>query len=591
MFYFFSKYEILYLTIFFLKYFSKIHIYEEILKITLDEVIKTNENIIENKNYVDVKYDTKRMREKQGHNMDNMPSINQITKINNIDEMPSTHQITQINNVDNIIIDKIPSTNQITLTTQDTIYTICNLANIQRSLGFYIRAEKWFKLAIQIYPNFIYVRERYANLLHEMKCVQQAKLMLESVLDIEPYRLGTMLQLGNLLTSTNQLAKAETVFRDVIRIHNFIGGFVNLGNVLRKRKDFKNSMLAYDGALQIDPNNGFVHNNKGTLLRDLGFIQEAEFSFLQAVKLNPKFINAYVNLGSLYIDMKRFNCAIKFCRKAILLDPNHSLCIANLANSYQHICDWTSLELLMPRVLEVTKKSILNGETPTINPHLSLSLDFTPELRLEIANLYAKRAHVDAYNETSNRIVSKNSVSTTTSKERRWRIGYISSDFADHPLAHLTVNLFAYHDKTKFEIFCYALTKSDESRWRRQIEKSLHHFVYIGHLSYQKAAQEIKNDNIDILINLNGYTFGNRNEIFAMKPATFQCNYMGFPASFGGDYIDFIVTDRITSPEELSHLYTETLLYMYILFIFNFLSIFFFYKNFVPNDFFLKYFS
>ena len=95
-------------------------------------------------------------------------------------------------------------------------------------------------------------------------------------------------------------------------------------------------------------------------------------------------------------------------------------------------------------------------------------------------------------------------------------VGYVSSDFGNHPLSHLMQSVFKYHDSSKYEITCYALCASDHSSWRCAIEKDVENFKDISLLHASDAAQLIYNDGIHILINLNGYTKGAKNEIFAL---------------------------------------------------------------------------
>eukprot|EP01029_Cantina_marsupialis_P031244 TRINITY_DN8906_c0_g1_i1.p1 TRINITY_DN8906_c0_g1~~TRINITY_DN8906_c0_g1_i1.p1 ORF type:complete len:1095 (+),score=304.88 TRINITY_DN8906_c0_g1_i1:527-3811(+) len=147
-------------------------------------------------------------------------------------------------------------------------------------------------------------------------------------------------------------------------------------------------------------------------------------------------------------------------------------------------------------------------------------------------------------------------------KGRRLRLGYLSSDFGNHPLAHLMQNVFVSHNRDSFEVFCYALSPDDGSEYRKRISSNVEHFVDIHHLNHIQACEHVVKDDIDILINLNGYTKGARNEVFALRPARVQAMFMGFPGSSGADYMQYFVSDRVCSPPELDHLYSEKLAYM-----------------------------
>lgn len=165
------------------------------------------------------------------------------------------------------------------------------------------------------------------------------------------------------------------------------------------------------------------------------------------------------------------------------------------------------------------------GSIPSIQPFHSLIYPFGLQEMLAIARRYAQKAKM---NVALCDVVYKYRAKP---KSVRLKIGYVSSDFNNHPVSHLMKSVFRLHNSTKFEIFCYALTKSDESQYRVDIERDAEHFVDISHLHASDAATQINNDGIHILVNLNGYTKNSRNEIFALKPAPIQVSGL-FPLFF-----------------------------------------------------------
>ncbi|OAD69895.1 glycosyltransferase family 41 protein, partial [Phycomyces blakesleeanus NRRL 1555(-)] len=133
----------------------------------------------------------------------------------------------------------------------------------------------------------------------------------------------------------------------------------------------------------------------------------------------------------------------------------------------------------------------------------------------------------------------------------RLKIGYVSSDFNNHPLAHLMQSVFGFHDKTHYEIICYATTPSDNSPYRQKIEREAEQFLNVSTWSNQQVVERIVADGIHVLINLNGYTKGARNEIFAARPSPVQCSFMGFAGTLGGGWCDWIIADPIVCPPEM----------------------------------------
>lgn len=127
-------------------------------------------------------------------------------------------------------------------------------------------------------------------------------------------------------------------------------------------------------------------------------------------------------------------------------------------------------------------------------------------------------------------------------------VGYVSSDFNNHPLAHLMQSVFGFHNKTRVRAFCYATTASDKSIHRQQIEREAPVFRDVSNWTSDKLVDQIVADGIHILVNLNGYTRGARNEVFAARPAPIQMSFMGFAGTLGAEWCDYLLADSIAIP-------------------------------------------
>ncbi|KAJ5086098.1 hypothetical protein N7532_010869 [Penicillium argentinense] len=130
------------------------------------------------------------------------------------------------------------------------------------------------------------------------------------------------------------------------------------------------------------------------------------------------------------------------------------------------------------------------------------------------------------------------------------RVGYVSSDFNNHPLAHLMQSVFGLHDLNRVKAYCYATTTSDKSVHRQQIEKEAPVFHDASGWPVDRLVQQIVDDGIHILINLNGYTRGARNEVFAARPAPIHMSFMGFAGTLGAEWCDYILADQLSIPPE-----------------------------------------
>ena len=147
-------------------------------------------------------------------------------------------------------------------------------------------------------------------------------------------------------------------------------------------------------------------------------------------------------------------------------------------------------------------------------------------------------------------------------RPHRLRVGYVSSDFVNHPYAHLTRSIYGFHGTgCAVECYCYALTPGDGSQWRTTIETQAEHFRDISGMDTATAAAAIAADGIHVLVNANGYTKGARSELFALRPAPVQVSFMGFAGTLAARSIDYALTDRIvTPPSTRAYTYAEALL-------------------------------
>ena len=141
------------------------------------------------------------------------------------------------------------------------------------------------------------------------------------------------------------------------------------------------------------------------------------------------------------------------------------------------------------------------------------------------------------------------------------KIGYFSSDFHSHPVSHLIKDVFKYHNRTNFEVIgFYHGTKND--KWTEEIKKNFDEFIDLDKLKIGDIESFIRKKNLDIAVNLNGYTSNSKNEIFSKGIARFQINYLGYPGTMGTDVMDYLIADKIVIPENNKKYFTEKILYL-----------------------------
>jgi protein O-GlcNAc transferase len=351
-----------------------------------------------------------------------------------------------------------------------------------------------------------------------------------------------------------------------------------------------------------------------TALKDIGRFDDAIVAYKQAIAIRPSFADALGNLASVFKDTGKLVEAISYYRKSLRLRVGSTDAIAysNLVHCLQTVCQWENRDAVFAKCKQLIAQQMAKGQLPSVQPHHALVYPLSGDEQLEIAVHYARAAlkhvrvlglspreltpldvaqslhslipleqdccltmpssaHIAGFDAALLKAPRARNAGVNASHPlkhiaagltRRLRVGYVSSDFGNHPLAHLMNHVFVWHDPARFEVFAYATSPSDDSEWRAKISAGVEHFVEVAGMAHDELAACIQGDSIDVLVNLNGYTKGSRNEVFALRPAPVQLMYLGFPGSSGSHYMQYYVTDQVASPQQLQHLYTEKLAYM-----------------------------
>lgn len=317
------------------------------------------------------------------------------------------------------------------------------------------------------------------------------------------------------------------------------------------------ALLHYRQAINIQPRFADAYSNMGNTLREMDDVMGALISFKKAIQINPSFADAHCNLASIYKDMGNIFDAINSYKDALKWKPDFPDAYCNLAHCLQIICDWNDYEERMQNIVCVIEDQLICDKLPSIHPHHSMLYPFSNKTRKEIAKRHAS-LYLDKLN-----MLGRVEFSHSRHLNGRLRIGYVSSDFGNHPTSHLMQTIPGLHDRSKVEVFCYALNADDGTTFRSKIKHESEHFCDLTQYScIIEAAKKIHSDGIHVLINMNGYTKGAKNEIFALRPAPVQVMWLGYPGTSGADFMDYIITDPISSPisEEIN--YSEKFAYM-----------------------------
>lgn len=372
-----------------------------------------------------------------------------------------------------------------------------------------------------------------------------------------------------------ELAEAERVCRTLLR-HNVwnIAAMNLLAGVLHANKKLSEALEMMERVVNLAPNVPEFHVNYGDLLLDEGNIAAAEERYRRATTLNSRYMKAWYQRGIAMERMKRTTEAVKCFQTVVQLNPQHVdaiIRLADIARVEGRVSDVLRCAEAILRVdpenlmgLRFRAGSLFNQgqnleairdlrkvlqavpKDSLMQCALVMSLNYDPhispaQLRLE---------HEKACNVLYGHLMDLSKCQKTDPTEQRiLRIGYVSSDFKDHAVTQFFQPVVAEHDRSKFQIFLYyADDKMDaDTAWYRSHSD---HWRDIFVLSTEQTTALIREDKIDILVDLSGFTGGFRLDVFACKPAPIQVTWLGYPSTTGLKTIDYLLSDPVVDPPD-----------------------------------------
>ncbi len=345
-----------------------------------------------------------------------------------------------------------------------------------------------------------------------------------------------------MLARQRKLAEAEASFRQALRAEpDHAQAHGNLGNALRARGDLEGAVACFREAIRLRPNLAEAFNNIGNILHQQGRLQEAELHLRRALRLKPDSAEIAFNLGMLLAKLERTEESIDCHQKAVRLKPDYAEAHANLGDGLMGRGQIDEAVAAYRMALRLKPDSV------TSHSNLIRMLHFHPgydaqTIREECRQWYSRHA------EPLMRDIRPHT--SIPDPERRLRIGYVSPDFREHVDSFFTVPLLSNHDHRQFEIVCYAQVTHPDTMTER-LRGYADVWRNISGLSDQQAAELVRADQIDVLIDLKLHTAGNRLLVFARKPAPVQVSWLGYPGSTGLATIDYHVTDPYLDPPGL----------------------------------------
>lgn len=493
-----------------------------------------------------------------------------------------------------------------------------NHANALRAAGQLDAARLGYERALQLAPGMLPARINLGLVLQDQGHFEAAVEVYAAALAIDPRQPTAAMNRGNCLRQLGRLEEAIAQHRSALdQLPRSAEARYNLGNALRDAARIDEALDAYRAALQAGPAPLQLWTRLGVSLQDLGASEAALAAFDRGRREHPQASLAHCNFGHMAMRLRRPKDAIEALRRALELEPGEPLATSHLVDALVRtgflseaigLADAALRQAQgdtdasahnrnerLARLHNVLGNACVSaGNIDQAIAHLGEARRLQPDARsisnLLFASLYREdlgalqkarlhqqetecfgdldSSHARAVGAPAEATVGESATPASLADaspgpigatERRLRIGYLSADLAEHPVGYFMQPLLREHDRARFELFVYSDVESPDAL-TAQIQAGLEHWVAVCGYSDQALARRIRDDRIDVLIELSGHTAGNRLPLLARRVAPVQISYLGYPFSTGLSTLDAIFGDAITTPESDAALYRERLL-------------------------------
>ena len=422
------------------------------------------------------------------------------------------------------------------------------LANAFRANSEFQKAILHYKKTLTLEPNHAPAHCNLGLSLQAIGDIAQAIRQYQAALKIDPKFVPAQGNLGNAMMAQGAFENAIKAFLKTLKLQpeNYITS-LNLGRAYKENGDFQAACNAFSKVISMQPEFSEAHNDLGLTLYGQGKLETALKSYQKAVDLNPNYADAYNNMGVAQQELGAVTRAIESYQKAIAINPNHLVAYGQKMFQQASLCDWSALQQ------DRTMIATLGVSTPDVTPWNMLGFEDHPMRHLQRSKLFAEKK----YNQKPLAEAAR-----PAQRAKPVRIGYFSADFHDHATMYLMARVFEKHSKSDFEIYAYSYGPNTNDCMRKRLTAAVDKFHNVRQLSDFDIAALARDHEIDIAVDLKGYTQNTRLGIFAFKAAPIQISYIGYPGSLGAPFIDYIIADPVVIPRAYESAYSEKIIFL-----------------------------
>ena len=423
-----------------------------------------------------------------------------------------------------------------------------NRGNALKDLVEFQAAVESYDKAIQCNPDFAQAHNNRGNALRHIQNHKAAVESCDKAIALKPDYTDAFFNRGLALLALKQHQAALDSHGMAIRLNaTHAEAYHGRGQVLAELRQHQGALDHYDKAIRLKPDYVAAHISRGLALKELRQYDAALAAYGRAIQLKGDSAEAYNNRANLLSELKQYAAAIEDYGRALKTSFSYGLYGMHIHTKMQ-ICDWQAHDEEVAGLLD----QIAHGEKAAA-PFPILMLTDLPAIHKRVAEIWA-----------AEECPGNNARGPLTKRQRREkiRIGYFSMDFRNHPVAQLVVGLIEAHDRSRYEVYGLSFGPDTMDPMRARLMQAFDKFIDVRGQSDEDIAALARRLEIDIAVDLAGYTNGARTNIFAMRAAPIQVNYLGYPGTMGAAYYDYIVADMIVVPDEFRDHYDEKVAYL-----------------------------
>ena len=423
------------------------------------------------------------------------------------------------------------------------IQVLENYAAMLFQLQEYEDALQISRRGLQISPNSVSCLYVGAIALYKLRRLEESIDQFDKLLAVAPNHTAAINERGSVLAEMRKYDAALASFEKVLSLEpRYVGAHLNIANVYALLRRYDEAIAAYGNALTLKPDLADAWLGCGNVHVRRKRYDDALAAFDKALALNPDLAGAWLGRGNVFAELRRYDDALTAFDKAFTLRPDDPFAEGARLHAKMRLCDWSNFDAGCSHL-----EASIRAGVPT-SPFAVLASSASAQIQLQCAGVFS-RAEYPGADTPLWRGARYN--------HQRIRLAYLSADFGEYPISFLMAGVFERHDRERFETVAISYRPPEPSDLSTRVRDSFEQFIDVTDRSDAEVANLIRDLEIDIAVDLMGHTSNSRTAILARRPAPVQINYLGYPATMGANYIDYIIGDLWVIPEEQLQFYAE----------------------------------